>query len=106
MVHSSNCSKNYLVAVYIVLPEKQQPRPATYLDQELLWRLKALIDTRSAAHVWHKGQRRRKNIGLVLTDHQSSFLVPTDGISVKEGDGDVQSSKSGDLILLLGLGAI
>jgi hypothetical protein len=44
----------------------------------------------TAAHVWHKA-REEKNIGLVLTDHQSSFLVLRDGISVKEvWDGKVQ----------------
>ena len=92
--------KNYLVAVYIVLPENQQPCPRP-IGSGTLVELEGAHYILTAAHVWHKA-REAKNIGLVLTDYQSSFMVPRDGISAKElWDGKI--SEWGPDIALLNL---
>ena len=88
--------KNYLVAFYIVLPEKQQPHPRP-IGSGTFVEIEGSHYILTAAHVWNKA-REAKNIGLVLTDHQSSFMVLRDSISAKElWDGKF---KNGDLILL------
>lgn len=76
--------KNYLVALYTVLPHKQQSQPqpiaigsGTFVEIEDAYYIL------TAAHVWNE-VRREDKIGLVLTDHQSSFMVLRDGISSKE----------------------
>lgn len=63
--------KNYLVAVYIVLPEKQQSRPRP-IGSGTLVEIEGKHYILTAAHVWHKARESEK-IGLVLTDYQSSF---------------------------------
>ena len=72
--------KNYLVAVYIVLPEKQQSRPRP-IGSGTFVRSKAHYIL-TVAHVWHKARESEK-IGLVLTDYQSSFMELRDAILTK-----------------------
>ena len=74
--------KNYLVALYIVLPEEQQPRPRP-IGSGTFVEIEGTQYILTAAHVWHKAREAEK-IGLVLTDYQSSFMVLRDGISAKE----------------------
>jgi hypothetical protein len=90
--------KNYLVAVYIVLPEKQQPRPRP-IGSGTLVEIEGTHYILTAAHVWHKA-KEAKNIGLVLTDHQSSFMVLRDGISAREVWGGTIQEWGPDIALL------
>jgi hypothetical protein len=90
--------KNYLVAVYIVLPEKQQPHPRP-IGSGTFVEIEGTHYILTAAHVWRKA-REAKNIGLVLTDHQSSFMVLRDGISAKEVWGGKIQEWGPDIALL------
>ena len=78
--------KNYLVAVYIVLPEKQQPRPRP-IGSGTFVEIEGRHYILTATHVWYKA-REAKNIGMVLTDHQSSFMVLRDG-KIEEWGPDI-----------------
>lgn len=81
--------KNYLVAIYIVLPDKQQPYPRP-IGSGTFVEIEGAHYILTAAHVWQKA-KGSEMIGLVLTDHQSSFMVLRDGISAKEvWDGKIQ----------------
>jgi len=73
--------KNYLVALYILLPEKLQPRPAP-IGSGTFVEIEGGHYVLTAAHVWHE-VRKEDKIGLVLTDSQSSFMVLRDGIASK-----------------------
>jgi len=90
--------KNYLVAVYIVLPEKQQSRPRP-IGSGTFVEIEGTHYILTAAHVWHKARESEK-IGLVLTDYQSSFMVLRDAIPYQElWDGKV-SEWGPDITLL------
>jgi hypothetical protein len=90
--------KNYLVAIYIVLPDKQQPLPRP-IGSGTFVEIEGAHYILTAAHVWHKA-REAKNIGLVLTDYQSSFMVLRDGISAKEVWGGKIQEWGPDIALL------
>ena len=90
--------KNYLVALYIILLEKQQPRPRP-IGSGTFVEIEGTPYILTAAHVWHRAREAEK-IGLVLTDYQSSFMVLRDGISAKElWDGKI-SEWGPDIALL------
>jgi len=74
--------KNYLVAFYLLIPGKLQPRLRT-IGSGTLVELERAHYVLTAAHVWHEA-RGADQIGLVLTDHQSSFMMPRESISVEE----------------------
>jgi hypothetical protein len=74
--------KNYLVALYALLPEKPQPR-LRFIGSGTLVEIEGSSYILTAAHVWH-ATREVEQIGLVLTDHQSSFMMSRDSICVKE----------------------
>lgn len=74
--------KNYLVALYVLMPEKPQPR-LRLIGSGTLVEVEGTHYILTAAHVWH-ATRRVEQIGLVLTDHQSSFMLPRDSICAKE----------------------
>ena len=92
--------KNFLVALFIILPEKQQPRPRP-IGSGTFVEIEGTQYILTAAHVWHKAREAEK-IGLVLTDYQSSFMVLRDGISAK-GLWDGKISEWGPDIALLKL---
>lgn len=76
--------KHYLVALYSVLWEKQQPLPRP-IGSGTLVEIQGSYYILTAAHVWHKAREAEKiGLGLVLTEYQSSFMVLRDGISSKE----------------------
>ena len=81
--------KNYLVALYVLLPEKPQPR-LRLIGSGTLVKIEGTYYILTAAHVWHE-TRGEEKIGLVLTDHQSSFMMmPRVYICAKElWDGKV-----------------
>jgi hypothetical protein len=90
--------KNYLVAFHILLPEKSpsSPRPigsGTFVE------INGTHCILTAAHVWHEARKADK-IGLVLTDHQSSFTVVRDGIFDREMWGGKISERGPDIALL------
>lgn len=90
--------KNYLVAVYIVLPEKQQSRPRP-IGSGTFVEIEGTHYILTAAHVWRKARESEK-IGLVLADYQSSFMVLRDAIPYQElWDGKV-SEWGPDIALL------
>ena len=74
--------KNYLVAVYVMLQEKPQPRLRA-IGSGTLVEIEGGHYVLTAAHVWYE-TREADQIGLVLTDHQTSFAIPRDSISVKQ----------------------
>jgi len=74
--------KNYLVALYVLLPEKLQPR-LRLIGSGTLVEIEGTHYILTAAHVWH-ATRGVEQIGLVLTDQQSSFMMPRDSICAKE----------------------
>ena len=74
--------KNYLVALYVLLPEKPQPR-LRLIGSGTLVEIEGTNYILTAAHVWYE-TRGAEQIGLVLTDHQSSFMMPRDSICAKE----------------------
>lgn len=77
-----NSLKNYLVAFYILIPQRQQSR-IRMIGSGTLVELDRDHYILTAAHVWHE-TREADNVGLVLTDHQSSFLIPRDSLQAKE----------------------
>lgn len=90
--------KNYLVALYMVLPQKQQPQPRP-IGSGTFVEIEGTHYVLTAAHVWHEARKAEK-IGLVLTDYQSSFMVLRDGIAAKElWDGKI-SEWGPDIALL------
>jgi len=88
--------KNYLVAIYIVLPDKQQPLPRP-IGSGTFVEIEGAHYILTAAHVWHKA-KESEMIGLVLTDHQSSFMVH--GMAYLPRKYGAATFKNGDLILL------
>ncbi len=90
--------KNYLVALYILLPEKPQPRPKP-IGSGTFVEIKGTHYILTAAHVWHKISWAEM-IGLVLTDYQSSFMVLRDAISAQELWNGKDSEWGPDLALL------
>jgi hypothetical protein len=90
--------KNYLVALYTVLPQKQQSRPRP-IGSGTFVEIEGMHYVLTAAHVWHEARKAEK-IGLVLTDYQSSFMVLRDAIAAKElWDGKI-SEWGPDIALL------
>jgi len=74
--------KNYLVAFYVLMPERSISR-LKMIGSGTLVELEQGHHILTAAHVWHK-TREADKVGLVLTDHQSSFLMPRDSLQAKE----------------------
>lgn len=74
--------KNFLVAFYILIPEKPQPRPRMIGSRTLVGHQDAHYIL-TAAHVRHETSGA-EHIGLALTDHQSSFTIPRESILVNE----------------------
>jgi len=74
--------KNYLVALYVLLPEKPQPR-LRFIGSGALVEIEGSSYILTAAHVWH-ATRGVEQIGLVLTEQQTSFMMPRDSICAKE----------------------
>jgi hypothetical protein len=74
--------KNYLVALYVLLPEKPQPR-LRLIGSGTLVEIEGTHYILTAAHVWHE-TRGAEKIGLVLTENQSSFMIPRDSICAEE----------------------
>ena len=74
--------KNYLVALCVQIPGKPQPR-LRFIGSGTLVELEGAHYILTAAHVWHE-TRGVDQIGLALTDHQSSFRMPRESILVKE----------------------
>ena len=90
--------KNYLVALYIILPGKQHPHPRP-IGSGTFVEIEGTHHILTAAHVWRKAREAEK-VGLVLTDYQSSFMVLRDGIIAKEvWDGKI-SEWGPDMALL------
>lgn len=90
--------KNYLVALYTVLPQEQQARPRP-IGSGTFVEIKGTHYVLTAAHVWYEAKKAEK-IGLVLTDYQSSFMVLRDGIAAEElWDGQI-SEWGPDIALL------
>lgn len=90
--------KNYLVALYTVLPQGQQARPRP-IGSGTFVEIEGTHYVLTAAHVWYEARKSAK-IGLVLTDYQTSFMVLRDGISAKElWDGKI-SEWGPDIALL------
>lgn len=90
--------KNYLVALYTVLPQEQEAQPQP-IGSGTFVEIKGTHYVLTAAHVWYEAKKAKK-IGLVLTDYQSSFMVLRDGISPKElWDGKI-SEWGPDIALL------
>ena len=90
--------KNYLIALYVLLPEKPQPR-LRLIGSGTLVEIKGTHYILTAAHVWHE-TKGAEQIGLVLTDHQSSFMVPRDSICAKELWNGKTSEWGPDIALL------
>lgn len=74
--------KNYLVALYVLLSEKPQPR-LRLIGSGTLVEIEGSSYILTAAHVWH-ATRGVEQIGLVLTEQQTSFMMPRDSICTKE----------------------
>jgi hypothetical protein len=74
--------KNYLVALYVLLPEKPQPR-LRLIGSGTLVEIEGSSYILTAAHVWY-ATRGVEQIGLVLTEQQTSFMMPRDSICAKE----------------------
>ena len=74
--------KDYLVALYVLLPEKPKLR-LRLIGSGTLVEIEGSSYILTAAHVWH-ATRRVELIGLVLTDQQSSFMMPRESICAKE----------------------
>lgn len=89
--------KNYLVAVFILLPERQQP--IRLIGSGTLVEVEGVHHILTAAHVWHE-TREAKEIGLVITEHQALFTMPRDSINVKELWNGKISEWGPDLALL------
>lgn len=90
--------KNYLVALYVLLPEKPQPR-LRLIGSGTLVEIEGSSYILTAAHVWHATQGVEQ-IGLVLTEQQTSFMMPRDSICAKElWKGEV-SEWGPDIVLL------
>jgi hypothetical protein len=90
--------KNYLVALYIISREQHEPR-ARPIGSGTFVEIEGTHSILTAAHVWHEA-RRAENIGLVLTDYQSSFMVLRDSISSQELWGGEISKWGPDIALL------
>ncbi len=74
--------KDYLVALYVRLVEKAQLRLMP-IGSGTLVEIEGTHYVLTAAHVWHE-TRKAAEVGLVLTDQQSLFMVPRDSICAKE----------------------
>lgn len=90
--------KNYLVALYVVLPEKPQSR-LRLIGSGTLVEIEGSSYILTAAHVWH-ATRGVEQISLVLTEHQSSFMIPRDSICAKELSKGEVSEWGPDIALL------
>lgn len=90
--------KNYLVAIYALLPEKSQLRPRP-IGSGTFVEAGGAHYVLTAAHVWRE-TREAEKIGLALTDHQSSFAILRDAIAAQELWGEKISEWGPDLALL------
>ena len=74
--------QNYLVAFYIVVPERPLPR-LRMIGSGTVVELEDAHYILTAAHVWH-ATRGADQTGIVLTNHGSSFTIPSNSIVVNE----------------------